>query len=68
MVLIFEVEKCYIPYFAGKISGFIINSDSFINQKAKDQKNEKYEGTQNGREFAFRKWITKIDIFPILSI
>ena len=55
MVSIFEVEKCFIPYFAGKISGFIINSDSFINQKAKDQKNEKYEGTQNWREFAFRK-------------
>ena len=38
MISIFEVEKCFIPYFAGKIYGFIINSDSFINQKAKDQK------------------------------
>ena len=55
MVSIFEVEKCFIPYFAEKISGFIIDSDSFINQKAKDQKNEKYERTQNWREFAFKK-------------
>ena len=44
MVSIFEVEKCFIPYFAGKISGFIINSDSFINQKAKDQKMKSMKG------------------------
>ena len=55
MVSIFEVEKRFIPYFAGKISGFIINSDSFNNQKAKEQKTEKYEGTQKWREFVFKK-------------
>ena len=55
MVSIFEVEKCFIPYFAGKLSGFIINSYSFLNQKAKDRKSEKYEGTQNWQVFAFGK-------------
>ena len=48
MVSIFEVEKCFIPYFAEKISGFIIDSDSFINQKAKDQKMKSMKGLKIG--------------------
>ena len=48
MVSIFEVEKCFIPYFAGKLSGFIINSDLFINQKAKDQKMKSMKGLKIG--------------------